>query len=200
MPSPRAYCAYDLWLCACQQGRPKRRKPSGPAPRRRSRPVYLRDGERGRADRADLRRALARMEPGDVLLVTRLDRLARSSRDLMNALATIADSGARFCSPGDLCTETASSPPAAGRCSPSSAASRGLSASSSARALRRPGAGEGLRCPANPQAGTSPAPTVEQRIFHARWPPCPVGRVRQILPAPESLISLWVRILLRILL
>jgi DNA invertase Pin-like site-specific DNA recombinase len=36
------------------------------------------------------------MESGDVLMVTRLDRLARSTRDLLNVLATVADKGAGF--------------------------------------------------------------------------------------------------------
>ena len=36
-----------------------------------------------RSDRAELMRVLRRLEPGDVLLVTRLDRLARSTRDLL---------------------------------------------------------------------------------------------------------------------
>jgi DNA invertase Pin-like site-specific DNA recombinase len=37
--------------------------------------------------RAPLRRLLTALEGGDVLLVTRLDRLARSTRDLLNTLA-----------------------------------------------------------------------------------------------------------------
>ena len=36
-----------------------------------------------KTDRAQLRRLLAVLEPGDVLMVTRLDRLARSTRDLL---------------------------------------------------------------------------------------------------------------------
>jgi len=34
-------------------------------------------------------KAIATLEAGDVLVVTRLDRLARSTRDLMNTLAAI---------------------------------------------------------------------------------------------------------------
>jgi DNA invertase Pin-like site-specific DNA recombinase len=49
-----------------------------------------------KTDRAQLRRALAELGAGDVLFVTRLDRLARSTRDLLNTLAAIADRGARF--------------------------------------------------------------------------------------------------------
>jgi hypothetical protein len=37
-----------------------------------------------KADRAELAKVIRRLEPGDVLLVTRLDRLARSTRDLLN--------------------------------------------------------------------------------------------------------------------
>jgi DNA invertase Pin-like site-specific DNA recombinase len=39
-----------------------------------------------KTDRAQLRRAVAKLQDGDVLVVTRLDRLARSTRDLLNTL------------------------------------------------------------------------------------------------------------------
>jgi DNA invertase Pin-like site-specific DNA recombinase len=58
------------------------------------------------ADRAQLRRAIAALEPGDVLMVTRLDRLARSTRDLLNTLATITGKGAGFRSLGDAWADT----------------------------------------------------------------------------------------------
>jgi len=57
-------------------------------------------------DRAQLRRALKTLEKGDVLLVTRLDRLARSTRDLLNTLALIADAGAGFRSLRDAWADT----------------------------------------------------------------------------------------------
>ena len=47
-----------------------------------------------RADRPGLRRAIAKLEEGDVLMVTRLDRLARSTRDLLSTLAAIAEKNA----------------------------------------------------------------------------------------------------------
>jgi DNA invertase Pin-like site-specific DNA recombinase len=47
-------------------------------------------------DRAQLRRVLGQLAKGDVLTVTRLDRLARSTRDLLNTLATITGKGAGF--------------------------------------------------------------------------------------------------------
>jgi DNA invertase Pin-like site-specific DNA recombinase len=54
-----------------------------------------------RGDRPQLRRALAALGEGDVLMVTRLDRLARSTRDLLNTLDQVAKKGARFKSLGD---------------------------------------------------------------------------------------------------
>jgi DNA invertase Pin-like site-specific DNA recombinase len=44
--------------------------------------------------------------PGDVLLVTRLDRLARSTRDLLNVLAAVGDRGAGFKSLKDAWADT----------------------------------------------------------------------------------------------
>jgi Resolvase, N terminal domain len=42
-----------------------------------------------KAHRAELMKVVNKLEPGDVLMVTRLDRLARSTRDLLNLLDTI---------------------------------------------------------------------------------------------------------------
>jgi DNA invertase Pin-like site-specific DNA recombinase len=52
-------------------------------------------------DRKALAKAIAALEPGDTLLVCRLDRLARSTRDLLNVLATISEKGAAFRSLAD---------------------------------------------------------------------------------------------------
>src|SRR3954451_12996642 len=54
-----------------------------------------------KTDRAQLRKALDRLDAGDVLMVTRLDRLARSTRDLLNTLAAIVGKKAGFRSVGD---------------------------------------------------------------------------------------------------
>jgi DNA invertase Pin-like site-specific DNA recombinase len=54
-----------------------------------------------KTDRSQLRKALDQLDTGDVLMVTRLDRLARSTRDLLNTLATITDRKAGFRSLGD---------------------------------------------------------------------------------------------------
>jgi hypothetical protein len=57
-------------------------------------------------DRKALGKALATLGQGDVLVVTRLDRLARSTRDLLNVLATIAERGAGFRSLNDQWADT----------------------------------------------------------------------------------------------
>lgn len=56
--------------------------------------------------RKGLAKALAALAPGDVLLVTRLDRLARSTRDLLNVLDSIAKAGAGFRSLADTWADT----------------------------------------------------------------------------------------------
>jgi DNA invertase Pin-like site-specific DNA recombinase len=43
-----------------------------------------------KTNRAQLRRVIDQLGAGDVLMVTRLDRLVRSTRDLLNTLADIA--------------------------------------------------------------------------------------------------------------
>jgi DNA invertase Pin-like site-specific DNA recombinase len=59
-----------------------------------------------KTDRAALARCLRGLEAGDVLLVTKLDRLARSTRDLLNTLAAVAERGASFKSLGDPWADT----------------------------------------------------------------------------------------------
>jgi DNA invertase Pin-like site-specific DNA recombinase len=61
-----------------------------------------------KTDRAELAKVIRRLEPGDVLLVTRLDRLARSTRDLLNILDDIAKRGAGFKSLHDAWADTTS--------------------------------------------------------------------------------------------
>jgi len=57
-------------------------------------------------DRKALARAIDALGPGDTLIVTRLDRLARSTRDLLNVLDTIAKAGAGFRSIADTWADT----------------------------------------------------------------------------------------------
>jgi len=62
-----------------------------------------------KTDRAQLRRVLDQLEAGDVLMVARLDRLARSTRDLLNTLAAITERKAGFRSLGDAWADTTTS-------------------------------------------------------------------------------------------
>jgi DNA invertase Pin-like site-specific DNA recombinase len=59
-----------------------------------------------KSDRAQLRRVLEHLDKGDVLIVTRLDRLARSTRDLLNTVEAIAAKKAGFRSLGDTWADT----------------------------------------------------------------------------------------------
>ena len=60
----------------------------------------------GKSDRPALAKVIRRLESGDVLVVTRLDRLARSTRDLLNILDAIGKAGAGFRSLKDTWADT----------------------------------------------------------------------------------------------
>lgn len=68
--------------------------------------VFRETASGAKTDRAQLRKALAVLDAGDVLMVTRLHRLARSTRDLLNTLATVTGKGAGFRSLGDVWADT----------------------------------------------------------------------------------------------
>ncbi|MFO1057987.1 MAG: recombinase family protein [Dongiaceae bacterium] len=68
--------------------------------------VYCETASGTRTDRAELRRVMNQLAPGDVLLVTRLDRLARSTRDLLNIVAAVAEREAGFRSLSDAWANT----------------------------------------------------------------------------------------------
>ncbi|EYD71508.1 Resolvase-like protein [Rubellimicrobium mesophilum DSM 19309] len=57
-------------------------------------------------ERLQLRKLRDRLERGDVLLVTPLDRLARSTRDLLDILGNVVDKGAAFRSLADAWADT----------------------------------------------------------------------------------------------
>ncbi|WP_455404297.1 recombinase family protein [Rhodopseudomonas parapalustris] len=68
--------------------------------------VFQETASGAKTDRNQLRKALDRLSAGDVLTVTRLDRLARSTRDLLNILDTIGKAGAAFRSLHDAWADT----------------------------------------------------------------------------------------------
>jgi DNA invertase Pin-like site-specific DNA recombinase len=68
--------------------------------------VYAEKVSGARTDRVELAKAMRRIEAGDMLIVTRLDRLARSTRDLLNILHQLAEKGAKFRSLADPWCDT----------------------------------------------------------------------------------------------
>ena len=70
--------------------------------------VYSEKVSGAKTDRRQLQLAIASLGAGDVLLVTRLDRLARSTRDLLNVLANVSEKQAGFRSLADPMIDTTS--------------------------------------------------------------------------------------------
>jgi DNA invertase Pin-like site-specific DNA recombinase len=62
-----------------------------------------------RADRPQLAKAMAKLQAGDVLIATKLDRLGRSTRELLDLIERIGEAGAAFRSLGDPLFDTTSS-------------------------------------------------------------------------------------------
>src|SRR5215813_4038757 len=68
--------------------------------------IFKEKGSGAKSDRPELAKVIRRLEHGDVLIVTRLDRLARSTRDLLNILDAIGKAGAGFKSLADAWADT----------------------------------------------------------------------------------------------
>ena len=68
--------------------------------------VFKEKASGAKTDRPELAKVIGRLESGDVLVVTRLDRLARSTRDLLNVLDELAKRGAGFKSLKDTWADT----------------------------------------------------------------------------------------------
>jgi DNA invertase Pin-like site-specific DNA recombinase len=61
-----------------------------------------------RADRPQMAKLMASLQPGDVVAVTKLDRLGRSTRELLDLIDRISKAGASFRSLGDPLWDTSS--------------------------------------------------------------------------------------------
>jgi DNA invertase Pin-like site-specific DNA recombinase len=68
--------------------------------------VFKEKASGAKTGRPELARVIRGLEDGDVLMVTRLDRLARSTRDLLNVLDAVAKQGAGFKSLKDTWADT----------------------------------------------------------------------------------------------
>jgi DNA invertase Pin-like site-specific DNA recombinase len=71
--------------------------------------VYREKASGARADRRQLQRLLKALDQGDTVIVTRIDRLARSTFDLFAIIQHIVDSGAHFRSLAEPWADTSTS-------------------------------------------------------------------------------------------
>ncbi len=71
--------------------------------------IYREKASGARADRRELGRMLRRIEVGDVVTVTRIDRLARSTFDLFAIVKQITDAGGQFRSVAEPWADTSTS-------------------------------------------------------------------------------------------
>jgi DNA invertase Pin-like site-specific DNA recombinase len=71
--------------------------------------IYREKVSGARADRPQLAKLMAALQPGDIDLVTKLDRLGRSARELLDLIERIGKAGASFRSLGDPLWDTSSS-------------------------------------------------------------------------------------------
>ena len=71
--------------------------------------IYREKVSGARADRPQLAKLMASLKRGDVVLVTKLDRLGRSTRELLVLIERIGKAGAAFRSLGDPLFDTTSS-------------------------------------------------------------------------------------------
>jgi DNA invertase Pin-like site-specific DNA recombinase len=74
-----------------------------------SRNIYREKVTGARADRRELNRMLGKLAPGDVVTVTRIDRLARSTFDLFAIIKRIVDAKAQFRSLAEPWADTGTS-------------------------------------------------------------------------------------------
>src|SRR6516225_5930056 len=73
-----------------------------------ARAVYREKVSGARADRPQLAKLMGALKPDDVVVVTKLDRLGRSTRELLDLIDRIGKAGASFRSLGDPLWDTSS--------------------------------------------------------------------------------------------
>jgi DNA invertase Pin-like site-specific DNA recombinase len=74
-----------------------------------ARRIYSEKVSGARADRPQLAKLMAALQSGDTVVVTKIDRLGRSTRELLDLIHRIGEAGASFHSLGDPLFSTASS-------------------------------------------------------------------------------------------
>jgi DNA invertase Pin-like site-specific DNA recombinase len=73
-----------------------------------AKPIFKEKISGARADRPQLANMMAALKAGDTVIVTKLDRLGRSTRELLDLIDRIAKAGAGFRSLGDPLWDTSS--------------------------------------------------------------------------------------------
>jgi DNA invertase Pin-like site-specific DNA recombinase len=87
----------EAWLRPGEHDRAGPRRPAGsPEGSRLRQSLFREEDRRERRPGSALQRLLRDAEAGDVVVVTRLDRLARSTRDLLNILGRLTNDGIGF--------------------------------------------------------------------------------------------------------
>jgi DNA invertase Pin-like site-specific DNA recombinase len=71
--------------------------------------IYREKISGARADRPQLAKLMASLKPGDVVVVTKLDRFGRSTWELLDLIKRIGEAGAAFRSIGDALWDTSTS-------------------------------------------------------------------------------------------
>ena len=113
--------------------------------------IYREKASGARADRRELLRMLKILASGDVVTVTRIDRLARSTFDLFAIVKQIVDAKGQFRSLAEPWADTATSTGAADDCRPRRTGRRGARPDPHPH-RRRPQQGEGARAAHGPPA------------------------------------------------
>src|SRR3954470_3925934 len=72
-------------------------------------PIFRDTASGARLDRKELQKLLKALQPGDTLVVTRIDRLARSTFDLFAIVRQIVEAGAQFRSLAEPWADTSTS-------------------------------------------------------------------------------------------
>ena len=95
-----------IWICAGEHSRPRFGRAGHRAGAAGCAKMFKEKASGAKSDRPELAKVIRRLEPGDVLVVIRLDRLARSTRDLLNVLDELSKRGAGFRSLKDTWADT----------------------------------------------------------------------------------------------
>ena len=108
MHKSNAHCRHDLWLCTRLITGQDLAQQLAQLDAAGCDKIYREKVSAATAERPQLKRAIAALDAGDVLMVTSTDRLARNTRDLLNILHAVREAGAGFRSIAEPMVDTTS--------------------------------------------------------------------------------------------